>query len=99
MSRDVFVTAAPYSLLLSAAVLTGLFVEWRIRRRRLRRRVFSNLDSAAENGYFAPGEQLHNATTEDIAQDLVCYSDDFGDVDAKRLEPHVCAWLYHRGLL
>lgn len=30
-------------------------------------------DNAKENGYFEPGEQLHNCTAEDFAADMIAY--------------------------
>lgn len=66
-------------------------------RTRVRRTVFRNLDSAAENGYFAPGEHLYGASPDEVAYDMTCYSSDFEGADATTLTPYVRDWGRKRG--
>lgn len=66
--------------------------------RRLRNRVFNNLDYAAENGYFEPGEYCHGMSAGELAYDLTCFSPDFEDARAVDLEPHAAAWKAKRKL-
>lgn len=66
------------------------------RRRGLRRIVFDNLDSAAENGYFEPGEHLDAMTADEIAYDLTCYAEECGGYPVAELAPYVRLWLQKR---
>lgn len=61
----------------------------------MRNRVFANLDNARENGFFDPGEQLHGATPEEIAGDLIAYAEDLANCDEEDLAAHVRDWLAH----
>ena len=64
----------------------------------LRSRVYNNLDFAAQNGYFEPGEHCHDMTADEIAYDLACYAADLDDRRPEELTPHVRRWLKKRGL-
>lgn len=83
------------------AMLLAVGLDVNIRYRSARRAVFENLDSAAENGYFAPGEQLDGATAEEIVGDLRAYAEDprLNDVNNGLLERAVLAWMHKRGIL
>lgn len=71
---------------------------WVLRKyRRIRRMVFDNLDSARDNGYFAPGEYLFAMSTEEIAHDLSCFAQDCEGMKPATLKPHVIAWERARG--
>lgn len=60
----------------------------------LREVVFGNLDNAWENGYFKEGEQLHGATAEDIAFDMLAYAEDLEDEDTiDDILPFIQEWL------
>jgi hypothetical protein len=59
--------------------------------------VFENLDHALENGYFEPGEQLHGATSEEIAGDMIAYAEDVEDYEKADLLPHIEKWLKEKG--
>lgn len=81
----------------AAIVLVALFSRWRIRTA-LRRAVFGNLDSAAENGYFEPGEYCHDMAADELAQDLTTYAADLEDERPETLTPYVVEWRNKRGL-
>ncbi len=70
----------------------------RVRRAALRLAVHRSLDSAFENGYFQPGEQLHRAEAEDIAADLIAYAPDCEDAVQEELIAHVQEWLREKGM-
>lgn len=57
-----------------------------------RKLVFANLDASLENGYFDEGEQLHGATAEDIAHDLIAYAEDCNEYTVKTLVRYVNEW-------
>jgi hypothetical protein len=80
------------------SLLAAAWLDWRVRNRIVRRAVFENMDSAAANGYFAPGEQLHGATAHSIVMDLRAYAEDprLDNAGDKSLERHVRAWLSNR---
>ncbi len=60
----------------------------------LRKVVYENLNNAKENGYFKPGEQLHGATPEEIANDLLAYAVDCEPIDDPQLlVPYIVEWL------
>jgi hypothetical protein len=59
----------------------------------IQRIVDQNLDAAKENGYFNPGEQLDNATTEEIAADMLAYASDVENFDTALLTPFVQNWI------
>ena len=85
------------------SVLVGTSLYWLLDRfvlaqRRLRRRVFANLDNAYENGYFEPGEYLYGASACGVSWDLRAFAEDMYEYDAATLKPHVQAWLSHKGL-
>jgi hypothetical protein len=61
--------------------------------RDLRSIVFQNLDSAFENGYFQEGELLHGATFEEIANDMIAFSEDIEDETAADLLPFIREWM------
>jgi hypothetical protein len=86
-----------YFVLAVIGLAIGGYTSWRIEYNRLHRKVFADLDSAYEGGYFEPGEQLHGADASDIAVDLVAYGDDYDS--PHRLIPHVRAWMLQKGLL
>lgn len=67
-------------------------------RRRLRRQVFSNLDSAYENGYFEPGEYLSDMTAHSLSYDLKMYAPDLDDKAPHQLLPYVRDWLFQKGI-
>jgi hypothetical protein len=71
------------------------FGTWK-RRRLLREIVFSSLDSAAQNGYFIPGEHLYGASPDEIAYNMQCYGD-CEDYTVPELTPYVRKWLYSKG--
>lgn len=86
------------------AIVVGLVLPWWLDRRtayyNLRAAVWSNLDSAAENGYFNHGEQLYEASPEDVARDMLLYAVDFEDnYLVGDILPHVRAWFHKQGLL
>lgn len=74
-----------------------LFGRWLGQRKHVRRLVFDNLDSARDNGYFAPGEYLFAMSTEEIAHDLSCFAQDCEGMKPATLKPHVIAWERARG--
>lgn len=82
--------------LVAIAIMTAY--EWHGYRKRVRRMVFRNLDSAYENGYFAEGEYMHGACANSIAEDMRAFSEDAYDHRPAALVPHVRAWLYQKGL-
>ena len=56
--------------------------------------VFSNLDAAKENGYFAPGELLHNQSAKELAHEMIAYAADVEHIDSPEiLVPHIEEWL------
>jgi hypothetical protein len=59
----------------------------------IRKLVFSNLDSAKENGYFERSEYLDGATPEEVADDLVALADDLERYLAADILPYVEEWL------
>jgi hypothetical protein len=59
----------------------------------IQRIVDRNLDSAKENGYFNPGEQLDGATAEEIAADMLAYASDVEGFDTALLIPFVQNWI------
>jgi hypothetical protein len=69
----------------------------RMRARLLRGVVLSNLDSAMENGHFAPGGYLHGASPDKIAYDMALHADDANDYTTPELTPYVREWLHSRG--
>lgn len=86
------------------AIVAGLVLPWWLDRRaayyNLRAAVWSNLDSVAENGYFNHGEQLYEASPEDVAEDMLLYAVDFeGDYLVGDILPHVRTWMGRHGLL
>lgn len=87
----IYVIAAVGALAFSA------IIDLRVRRNKLRRTVFDNLDSAAANGYFAPGEHLYGMPAGEIAYDLVCYADDFDTARPSSLVPYVREWMQRNG--
>lgn len=82
--------------------IVGLFIALiairYFRQTKTRRAVFGNLDSAFTNGYFEPGEQLHNASPDEIAYDMTCYAPEFESARAETLTPYVRQWLRQKGL-
>ena len=71
------------------------------KRRRMRRRVWANLDAAFENGY---GEAWNDpdfdimGDVRDVAIDLTCFAADCEGYDPVQLQPHVVTWQdRHRG--
>lgn len=73
-----------------AIVLSGLY-DWRTWKR-LRRVVFSNLDSAYDNGYFKPGEYLFAMSAWELADDMVLNAADCEGMKPAKLVPHIHAW-------
>lgn len=67
-------------------------IRW-LRWRRIRRAVFANLDSAAEDGQFEPDGYLHGYTSFDVAADLEVYAEDCSGYTAEQMFPHVRAWM------
>lgn len=67
-------------------------------RNRVRRSVYDNLDSAMANGYFEPGEQLHDASPDEIAYDMTCYAPDFEGTSPVTIAPYVREWARGRWL-
>lgn len=63
----------------------------------LRGVVFDNLDNAACNDHFEPGEYLADASPDEIAYDMVLHADDCGEYTAPELTPYVREWLRKRG--
>lgn len=94
----------PYALLIFVALpalavcVGGWLFEHFTAKRRLRRAVFANLDSAYENGYFEPGEYLHRAGARSITFDLRAFAPDMFDHPANKLLPYVAEWLDQKGL-
>lgn len=64
----------------------------------IRKSVFANLDNAYQNGYFNEGEQLHNASPDEIAYDMTCYAPDFEGNRPETLTPYVRKWMQQKGL-
>jgi predicted house-cleaning NTP pyrophosphatase (Maf/HAM1 superfamily) len=64
----------------------------------LRAMVFSELDAARVNGYFAPGEYLHSAGAAVIADDMVAMSPACEGSEPEQLLPYVQAWMMENGL-
>ena len=85
--------------MIAGSSVIAAYAIWWTNHAELRCRVFVNLDSAADNGYFNLGEYLNGMTPEDVAHDLTCFSEDFGGDDASRLEPYVRQWMISRGLI
>jgi len=59
----------------------------------MRDKVFANLDSARDNGYFEKGAQLHGMSATEIASDMVAYAEDCQDDDPVTLIPFIEEWL------
>lgn len=53
----------------------------------------NNLDNALAYFYFAPGEQLHGASVEEIACDLMAYAEDCQQLTEAEMIPHITEWL------
>lgn len=88
-----------YWFIVGAMMITYIiYVIERSRRFSKRRAVFGNLDSAFANGYFEPGEQLHNASPDEIAYDMTCYAPEFEDIRPETLTPYVRQWMQQKGL-
>lgn len=85
-----------YFALAAVGILAAWVIEWRLGLYALRRRVFSDLDSAYANGYFEFGEQLYDATAAEIAVDLVAYGDNYNSPHT--LISHVRAWARQKGM-
>ena len=68
------------------------------RRTRLRWYVFNDLDNAYSNGYFEPEEHCHGMTADDLAQDLLLYSEGGSAYYADDVTPYVREWLTKKGL-
>lgn len=79
-----------------ASVLAMVF--WRQRHPATRRLVFAYLDSAAENGYFEPGEHWYGMSADELAYDLVCYASDCENLQPELLAPYVLEWKRRRGI-
>jgi hypothetical protein len=58
-----------------------------------REAIFENLDNAKENGYFEPGEYLHEHNAEDLAIDMMCYAEDCETSSVEYLKPFIQEWL------
>lgn len=88
---------AAYLALAAAAMFIGYLVERKIRRGRLRRIVFEQLDNAFANGHFEPA---NNASPDEIAYDMTCYSPEFDENGTRpeTLTPYVREWLHQKGL-
>jgi hypothetical protein len=65
----------------------------------LRDLVFENLNIAAGNGYFEKGEHLHEASPEEIADDMIYYAGDLEDCTREQILPHVKEWLEIRQIM
>lgn len=65
-----------------------------------RKIVFENLDSAYAGGQFEPDGYWTERplSANDIAEDLVVYAEDCGNLDPSYLEPYVREWLRYKGL-
>lgn len=87
-----------YLALAAAGMFIGYLVERGIRRGRTRRAVLADLDSAYQNGYFKPDEQLHGCSPDEIAYDMTCYSPQFENAKPETLTPYVRQWLRQKGL-
>lgn len=88
-----------YWLVVGALVMVAVVEALRaIKRGKLRNAIFSELDNAYVNGYFASDEHLHNASPDEIAYDMTCYSPTFEDARPETLTPHVRDWLHQKGL-
>lgn len=87
-----------YFTIAALAMIVGYLVERGIKRGGTRRAIFADLDSAYENGYFTEGEQLHNASPDEIAYDMTCYSPQFENARPETLTPYVREWLRQKGL-
>lgn len=82
-----------YAVAAGAAVLIGLVAGWYEKRGRVRSIVFSDLDNAAENGYFGPGKQCHGMSPDELAYDLVCDASNCENFRPEQLTPYVREWL------
>lgn len=91
-------TAVIYFAIGVIVLFIACLFEHKIRRGKMRRSVCRNLDSAFTNGYFEPGEQLHNASPDEIAYDLTCFAVDFEDARPETLTPYVRQWMRQKGL-
>lgn len=70
--------------------------DWYAHRRRktlVRRVVFRDLNSAAANGCFEPGGQLHNMTADEIAYDMTRGIESCDEARPERLTPFINEWL------
>lgn len=59
----------------------------------LKQIVFENLDHAWDNGYFEEGEQLWEATAQEIADDMLAYCVDIDEDTTENILPHIEEWL------
>lgn len=92
MTRYVWIGLAVWLCATTLPTAIGCLTAWRDRRW-LRRSVFANLDSAAENGYFEPGEHLYGATPDEIAHDMALHAEDLGALLGADIVPYVREWL------
>lgn len=98
---------------LSHAFMVAMFIIWSIpalvlaprllralqpRSRKLRKMVFANLDSAAQNGYFEPGEHCHDMSADELAYDMTAYAADLESCHCWQLVPYVIEWKRKRGI-
>lgn len=58
--------------------------------------VFEILSNCKENGYFDPGELLHGATAEEVANDIKAYADYLEFTETEML-PHIKKWMNQQG--
>lgn len=98
MMHDQWTGLAMYAVASGAAILIGVIGGWRSDRRRIRRQVFENLDSAYRNGYFEPGEYLNCMSPDEIAYDMTVYAEDCAPMEGPTLAQYVREWQYQKGM-
>ncbi len=59
--------------------------------------VFENLNSAKENGYFEPGQYLHEINAEDLALDMIFYAENCESCEVDDILPFVKQWIEYNG--
>lgn len=70
-----------------------------VKRDKLRYKVFQNLNSAREDGQFAPPDgYLYAMTPAEVAYDLICYAEDCQYEETDVLTPYVKEWFTMWGM-
>lgn len=96
MWRGALMIIAAYVGLLGFGMFGGLVLGGASRV--TRKMVFTQLDYAAQNGYFKLGEHCHGMSADEIAYDMVCYCEDCKNLRPEFIAPYVREWLRGRWL-